>query len=118
MRITFLGTSAGVPTRARNVSCVALRLPQRGEVWLFDCGEATQHQIQRTDLRLSQISRVFITHLHGDHVFGLPGLLASIGLAGAAQPVTLYGPPGLKDFVHSAARSTSKRPARSRSCTR
>ena len=95
-----------MPTRVRNVSAVALRLPQRGEVWLFDCGEATQHQIQRTDLRLSQISRVFITHLHGDHVFGLPGLLASMGLAGAAQPVTLYGPPGLKDFVHSAARTT------------
>ena len=95
-----------MPTRARNVSAVALRLPQRGEVWLFDCGEATQHQIQRTDLRLSQISRVFITHLHGDHVFGLLGLLASIGLAGAAQPVTLYGPAGLKEFVHSAARVT------------
>jgi ribonuclease Z len=95
-----------VPTRARNVSAVALRLPQRGEVWLFDCGEATQHQIQRTDLRLSQITRVFITHLHGDHVFGLPGLLASIGMAGAAQPVTLYGPAGLKDFVLSALRST------------
>ena len=95
-----------MPTRVRNVSAVALRLPQRGEVWLFDCGEATQHQIQRTDLRLSQISRVFITHLHGDHVFGLLGLLASIGMAGAAQPVTLYGPAGLKEFVHSAARLT------------
>ena len=95
-----------MPTRVRNVSAVALRLPQRGEVWLFDCGEATQHQIQRTELRLSQISRVFITHLHGDHVFGLLGLLASIGLAGAAQPVTLYGPAGLKEFVHSAARTT------------
>ena len=95
-----------MPTRVRNVSAVALRLPQRGEVWLFDCGEATQHQIQRTDLRLGQISRVFITHLHGDHVFGLLGLLASIGLAGAAQPVELYGPAGLKDFVHTGARLT------------
>jgi ribonuclease Z len=101
-----LGTSAGVPTRVRNVSAVALRLPQRGEVWLFDCGEATQHQIQRTDLRLGQITRVFITHLHGDHVFGLLGLLASIGMAGAAQPVELYGPTGLKECVHSAARVT------------
>ncbi|MCA1818380.1 MAG: ribonuclease Z [Acidobacteria bacterium] len=106
MRVTFLGTSAGVPTRARNVSAVALRLPQRAEVWLFDCGEATQHQIQRTDVRLSQIARVFVSHLHGDHVFGLMGLLASTGLAGAAQAIELYGPKGLEDFVRSVARDT------------
>lgn len=95
-----------MPTRARNVSAVALRLPQRGEVWLFDCGEATQHQIQRTDLRLSQITRIFVSHLHGDHVFGLMGLLASSGLAGAAQPIELYGPAGLEDFVRASARHT------------
>jgi ribonuclease Z len=106
LRITFLGTSAGVPTRSRNVSAAALRLPQRAEVWLFDCGEATQHQIQRTDLRLSQITRIFISHLHGDHVFGLMGLIASSGLAGAAQPIRLYGPSGLRDFVQTTARLT------------
>jgi ribonuclease Z len=106
LRITFLGTSAGVPTRSRNVSAAALRLPQRAEVWLFDCGEATQHQIQRTDLRLSQITRIFISHLHGDHVFGLMGLIASTGLAGAAQPIRLYGPPGLQEFVQTTARLT------------
>lgn len=106
MRITFLGTSAGVPTRLRNVSGVALRLPQRAEVWLFDCGEATQHQIQRTDLRLGQITRVFVSHLHGDHVFGLMGLLASSGLAGQAQPITLYGPAGLDEYVRTCARLT------------
>lgn len=88
-----------MPTRARNVSSVALRLPQRGEVWLFDCGEATQHQLQRTPLKLSQISRIFITHLHGDHLFGLMGLLASCGLAGAAQEIHLYGPDGLEEYV-------------------
>lgn len=106
MRITFLGTSAGVPTRLRNVSGVALRLPQRAEVWLFDCGEATQHQIQRTDLRLGQITRIFISHLHGDHIFGLMGLLASSGLAGQAQPITLYGPAGLDEYVRATARVT------------
>jgi ribonuclease Z len=95
-----------VPTRARNVSAVALRLPQRAEVWLFDCGEATQHQIQRTDIRLSQIIRIFVSHLHGDHVFGLMGLLASTGLAGAAQAIELYGPVGLEDFVRTVARHT------------
>jgi ribonuclease Z len=95
-----------VPTRARNVSAVALRLPQRADVWLFDCGEATQHQIQRTDIRLSQITRIFVSHLHGDHVFGLMGLLASTGLAGAAQAIEIYGPEGLEDFVRTVARHT------------
>ncbi len=104
MEITFLGTGAGVPTRARNVSSVALRLPQRAEVWLFDCGEATQHQLQRTPLKLSQIRRIFITHLHGDHLFGLMGLLATCGLAGAAQEIHLYGPTGLEEYVRTCAR--------------
>jgi ribonuclease Z len=99
LQITFLGTSAGVPTRARNVSSVALRLPQRAEVWLFDCGEATQHQLQRTPIRISQISRIFITHLHGDHLFGLMGLLATCGLAGQGQEIHLYGPEGLREYV-------------------
>ena len=80
MQVTFLGTSSGVPTRARNVSAVALRLPQRSELWLFDCGEGTQHQFLRSALRSSQIRRIFITHMHGDHTYGLPGLLASLGL--------------------------------------
>jgi ribonuclease Z len=92
-----------VPTRARNVSSVALTLPQRAEVWLFDCGEATQHQLQRTPLRISQISRIFITHLHGDHLFGLMGLLATCGLAGQGQEIHLYGPDGLEDYVRMSA---------------
>jgi ribonuclease Z len=99
LQITFLGTSAGVPTRARNVSSVALRLPQRAETWLFDCGEGTQHQLQRTPIRISQISRIFITHLHGDHLFGLMGLLATCGLAGEGQEIHLYGPDGLREYV-------------------
>jgi ribonuclease Z len=82
LQVTFLGTSSGIPTRSRNVSSVALRLPQRSELWLFDCGEATQHQFLRSQLRVSQLKRIFITHMHGDHIFGLPGLLASLGLAG------------------------------------
>lgn len=92
-----------MPTRARNVSSVALRLPQRAEVWLFDCGEGTQHQLQRTPLKISQISRIFITHLHGDHLFGLMGLLATCGLAGQAQEIHLYGPEGLEDYVRMSA---------------
>ncbi len=104
MEITFLGTSSGVPTRSRNVSSVALRLPQRGEVWLFDCGEGTQHQLLRSDVKISQITRIFVTHMHGDHVYGLTGLLASCGLAGSGQPIEIYGPPELKDYLHACAK--------------
>ena len=109
MQVTFLGTSSGVPTRGRNVSSVALRLPQRSELWLFDCGEATQHQFLRSELRVSQLSRIFITHMHGDHVFGLPGLLASLGMAGTCQGIDLYGPDPLRDFLEGILRTSSTR---------
>jgi ribonuclease Z len=109
VQVTFLGTSSGVPTRARNVSAVALRLPQRSELWLFDCGEGTQHQFLRSDLRVSQLSRIFITHMHGDHVFGLPGLLASLGLAGTCNGVDLYGPDPLRDYLEGVLRTSSTR---------
>jgi ribonuclease Z len=109
VQVTFLGTSSGVPTRGRNVSSVALRLPQRSELWLFDCGEGTQHQFLRCDLRLSQLRRVFITHMHGDHVFGLPGLLASLGLGGTSNGVDLYGPDPLDAYLQGVLRTSSTR---------
>src|SRR2546423_11058997 len=102
MKITFLGTGSGAPSRYRNVSAFALQRSQQPGVWLFDCGEGTQHQIMRSPLRLSQIERIFITHMHGDHVFGLPGLLASRSLqAGSLTKVTLYGPPGLQEYLRT-----------------
>ncbi|BAU14500.1 ribonuclease Z [Leptolyngbya sp. NIES-3755] len=104
MQITFLGTSSGVPTRSRNVSAIALRLPQRAEVWLFDCGEGTQHQFLRSDLRVSQIRRIFVTHVHGDHIFGLMGLLASCGLAGNPEQIDIYGPPELDQYLKACKR--------------
>jgi ribonuclease Z len=109
LQVTFLGTSSGVPTRGRNVSAVALRLPQRAELWLFDCGEGTQHQFLRSDLRVSQLRRVFVTHMHGDHVFGLPGLLASLGLAGTCSGIDLYGPDRLRDFLEGVLHTSSTR---------
>lgn len=104
MQITFFGTSSGVPTRSRNVSSVALRLPQRAEFWLFDCGEGTQHQLLRSELKISQLTRIFITHLHGDHIFGLMGLLATYGLAGNPDRVDIYGPPGLNEYLRACER--------------
>ncbi|MGG6293532.1 ribonuclease Z [Leptolyngbya sp. AN02str] len=104
MQITFLGTSSGVPTRSRNVSSIAVRLPQRAEVWLFDCGEGTQHQILRSDVKISQITRIFVTHMHGDHVYGLMGLLASCGLAGNPSRIDIYGPPKLEEYLRACGR--------------
>ena len=78
-------------------------------MWLFDCGEGTQHQFLRSDLRLSQLRRVFITHMHGDHVFGLPGLLASLGLAGSSQGVDLYGPDPLESYLTGVLKTSSTR---------
>tara|TARA_B100000700_G_scaffold323641_1_gene427835 strand:- start:151 stop:1128 length:978 start_codon:yes stop_codon:yes gene_type:complete len=109
LQITFLGTSSGVPTLARNVSAMVLRLPQRSELWLFDCGEATQHQFIRSDLRLSQLRRIFITHMHGDHLFGLPGLLASIGLSGNSSGIDIYGPAALENYLYGIIESTRSR---------
>ncbi len=81
MELQFLGTGAGVPAKHRNVTSIALKLlDERNEVWLFDCGEGTQMQILRTTIRREK-SKTFITHLHGDHIFGLPGLLIAAALS-------------------------------------
>jgi ribonuclease Z len=103
--VTFLGTGSGAPTAKRNVSGIALRFMQRGKWWLFDCGEGTQHQILRSPLKISQLEKIFISHLHGDHLYGLIGLLASRSLRGGAPgQVTLYGPPGIDSYVECIMR--------------
>ncbi|MCK9905431.1 ribonuclease Z, partial [Frankia sp. Cpl3] len=82
------------------VSGIALRFTQTGKWWLFDCGAGTQHQIMRSNLKVSQLDKIFITHLHGDHLYGLIGLLASRSLRGGApEEVTIYGPPGIDRYV-------------------
>src|SRR4051794_38760819 len=93
-----------MPTRRRNLSAVALRLLARREIWLFDCGEATQHQLMRTPLRPPQIRRIFLTHLHGDHLYGLPGLLTSLSMLGVETPVAVHAPAGLAEFIEPALR--------------
>ena len=106
MNITFLGTSSGVPTLTRNVSSLALKLSQSSEVWLFDCGEGTQHQIIKSNIKSSQIKKIFITHMHGDHIYGLPGLLATLGLSGNSNGIDIYGPSKLRGFINSALSSS------------
>lgn len=103
MELYFLGTNAGVPTLQRNVTSIALRLlEERRSMWLFDCGEGTQHQILRSPLKMTRLEKIFITHLHGDHIFGLPGLLSSRGAQGATSPITVYGPKGIKAYIETS----------------
>lgn len=100
MEILFLGTGAGVPAKSRNVTSIALKLlAERNSIWLFDCGEATQQQILHTTLKPRKIDKIFITHLHGDHIFGLPGLISSRSFQGGESPLTIYGPKGIKNFI-------------------
>ena len=102
MRLTFLGTSAGSPTRERNVTALALAIDDSKEWYLIDCGEATQHQLLRCRYTLKNLQAIFITHIHGDHIFGLPGLLASASMQGRTQPLTLCVPEGVEAFVRAA----------------
>ena len=100
MQLLFLGTGAGMPSKQRNTSALVLKLlEERGAVWLFDCGEATQHQILHTTVKPRKIEKVFITHMHGDHIFGLPGLLGSRSFQGGDEPLEIYGPKGIREFI-------------------
>lgn len=99
MDILFLGTSAGVPTRRRNVAALAL-IEDQGKGWfLVDCGEATQHQLLRTPLAVGDLRGICITHVHGDHCYGLPGLLASAAMSGRRAPLALIAPQAVQDWL-------------------
>lgn len=107
MQLQFLGTGAGMPSKARNTSSLAVKLlEENGTIWLFDCGEATQHQILHTTIKPRKINKVFITHLHGDHIFGLPGFISSRSFLGGTEPLTIYGPTGLENWVRATLNIT------------
>lgn len=99
LEVIFLGTSGSMPTRKRSLPSIAVR--REGEVILFDCGEGAQRQSVMAKLSTLKISRIFITHLHGDHILGLPGLIQSMALLGRSNLLEIYGPPGLASFLEA-----------------
>lgn len=88
-----MGTSSALPTNKRNHPAIALKA--FGEVMLFDCGEGTQRQMTRLKLSPMKINQIFITHLHGDHFLGLPGIIQSLAFRGRTEPLHIYGPEGI-----------------------
>ena len=100
--VTFLGTGGSVPNKFRNLPSVLVR---RGpEVFLFDCGEGTQRQFLQARAGINRKMRIFISHLHGDHVFGLPGMLHSLSFMGRTQELEIIGPKGIIQLVTSINR--------------
>ncbi|MCZ8513118.1 ribonuclease Z [Paenibacillus filicis] len=105
MELYFLGTGAGMPSKERNVTSVMLNLlAERNAYWMFDCGEGTQHQILRAPVKISKLEKLFVTHLHGDHLYGLPGLLSSRSYQGGDTPFNIYGPEGIREFIDMSLR--------------
>jgi ribonuclease Z len=101
LSVAFLGTGGAVPSARRNTA--SLLVSRGGERLLFDCGEGTQRQMQRS-LGLVQVDSIFFTHFHADHFLGLPGLLKTYDLTERERPLTIYGPRGLRDLIQSLGR--------------
>ena len=99
MEITFLGTTAMVPTKDRNHAAFFLKYGTEGI--LFDCGENTQRQMKQFGIKITKVTKILITHWHGDHVLGLPGLLQSIFSTEGSGKIKIYGPPGSKKYFKS-----------------
>ena len=125
LKLTFLGTSAGVPTKQRNVTALAIEClnphtsgaqqgsrqqnnqSKKSRPWvLIDCGESTQQQLLHTKLSLHQLAAICITHVHGDHCHGLPGLLASAAMSGRREPLTLIAPKAIATLLEAITLTT------------
>lgn len=118
LHLTFLGTSAGVPTKKRNVTALAIEClnpfgsagnpaSKKNKPWvLVDCGEATQHQLLKTNISSHQLAVICITHVHGDHCYGLPGLLASMAMSGRKESLTIIAPQAIKQFLEAVKANT------------
>lgn len=97
MILTILGSSSALPTSTRNLTAHVLNVDER--FFLIDCGEGTQLQLRKYKAKLGRLNHIFISHLHGDHVFGLPGLISTFNLLGRTQALHIYAHPDLKKIL-------------------
>jgi ribonuclease Z len=103
LKVIFLGTGGSIPTPRRGLSAIAVR--RRNELLLFDCGEGTQRQMIQAGVGFHREAKIFVTHMHGDHVLGLPGLLQTMSLLGRKKKLEIYGPQGIEAFVEATNRT-------------
>ena len=99
LRVLFLGTSASVPTLRRSLPAIAIK--REGELILLDCGEGTQRQMIKAKVGFNRETKIFITHMHGDHMLGLPGIIQTMSLLDRSRPLYIYGPEGIRDFIEA-----------------
>jgi ribonuclease Z len=97
MKLVFLGTSAAQPTESRGMSCICLE--REGEILMFDAGEGAQVSYLRSGLGWNKKMKIFVTHLHGDHCIGILGLLQTMTLQHRTEPIEIYGPDGIEEFI-------------------
>ncbi|MEM2939500.1 MAG: ribonuclease Z [Candidatus Bathyarchaeia archaeon] len=103
LRVIFLGTAASIPTDDRALPSIVIQ--REGDVLMFDCGEGTQRQMIKAGIGLNRKMMVFITHMHGDHVLGLPGMIQTMSLLGRDKPLKIFGPSGVKVFMDTIMRT-------------
>lgn len=92
-----MGTASAIPTKTRNHAAIVLKIYDR--TVLFDCGEGTQKQIMEAQVSPMKIDDIYITHLHGDHILGLPGIIQSLAFRGRTRPLNIYGPVGIANLI-------------------
>jgi ribonuclease Z len=108
LKITFLGTGGSVPTKKRNLPSLAVRTD--GGLMMFDCGEGTQKQFLIAKLGFNREMRILVSHMHADHILGIPGILHSMSFMGRSRDLEIYGPPGICEFVKCTTETVKFRP--------
>ncbi|MDH5690561.1 MAG: ribonuclease Z, partial [Candidatus Bathyarchaeota archaeon] len=103
LTVIFLGTGGSIPTPKRGLPAIAIQ--RKTELLLFDCGEGTQRQMIQAGVGFHRKTKIFITHMHGDHVLGLPGLLQTMSLLDRTKKLDIYGPQGIKAFVEAISQT-------------